>query len=403
MLVKISWRNVFRHPVRSMVIMLAVALGLWAGILVMALSFGMLQQRFDMMIGSFISHIQIHHPSFHEERDVKFQVPERKEIMTELEMDKKIKAFAPRTLLFGFAASAAGSRGVEIRGIDPQGEDNLTSFSEKITSGTFLSSGESNRIVISERLAKLLNVEIDSRMVLTFQDLHGEIVSAAFRVEGIYRTADVKLDERFIYADIHDLGKLLGGDMVINEIAILLHDKEITDSLSNKLKSSHPLALIRPWHEISPEMRYMKEISAQTIYIFIIIILIGLAFGILNTMQMSVFERTRELGMLKAIGMNKTRIFTMIMLETIFLSMCGGLTGIATGFITVRFLAEKGIDFSAFADALATFGMEAIIYPDLSQEYYLNLVLLVLFTAIAASIYPAIKAVKVNPANITKN
>src|SRR5690606_16329598 len=98
-------------------------------------------------------------------------------------------------------------------------------------------------------------------------------------------------------------------------------------------------------------------------------------------------ERTRELGMLKAIGMNKKRIFTMIMLETVFLSMCGGLTGILLGVITVGILGSKGIDFSAFADALATFGMESVIYPALTYEYYINLVLLVFFTAVLASIY----------------
>jgi putative ABC transport system permease protein len=175
------------------------------------------------------------------------------------------------------------------------------------------------------------------------------------------------------------------------------------DQLVDNLKASHTNTLIRPWYEISPQLLYMNEVSAQMVYIFIIIILIGLAFGILNTMQMAVFERIRELAMLKAIGMNKGKIFSMIMLETIFLSMCGGVTGIIMGMATVNILNDRGLDFSAFADALATFGMEAVIYPALDAGSYPVLMLMVFVIAVLAAIYPAIKAINTNPADVTKN
>jgi putative ABC transport system permease protein len=403
MLLKISWRNIFRHPVRSLIIGLAVALGLWAGIIVMALSSGLLKQQFDMMISNYISHVQLHHPSFSDERDVKYQVPKKNEVFQKLKIDNRVKAFAPRTLVFGFAASAAGSRGVEIRGVDPLQEENLTNFSGLLTEGNFLKGEYPNPLVISERLAKILNVEKGSRMVLTFQNLEGDIVSAAFRVEALYRTADVKMDERFVYARITDIGELLGEDMVVNEIAVLLNDIEKVDDLTLYLKQDNPNTLIRTWYEISPQLLYMNEISSQMIYIFIIIILIGLAFGILNTMQMAVFERIRELAMLKAIGMNKTKVFSMIMLETVFLSMCGGIAGIVFGMATVNILNKRGLNFSAFADALATFGMDAVIYPTLASESYLILLLMVFLTAVLAAIYPAIKAINTNPADVTKN
>jgi putative ABC transport system permease protein len=403
MLLTISWRNIFRHPVRSLVIMMAVALGLWAGIFVMSLTNGLLKQQFDMMISHYISHIQVHHPGFGDERDVKFQVPDKEQVMQKLSTDQRVEAFAPRSLVFGFAASAAGARSVEIRGVEPAMENRLTNFSNQLTQGHFLKGQYQNPLVISERLAKILNVEEGSRIVLTFQSMEGEIVSAAFRVEGLYRTADSKMDERYVYARMADVSELLGEAQVVNEIALLLNDIEQVDAVLADLKANYPTARVRPWYEISPQLLYMNEVSAQTIYIFIIIILIGLAFGILNTMQMAVFERIRELGMLKAIGMNKRKVFSMIMLETIFLSMCGGITGIILGGLTVYILSVVGLNFSAFADALATFGMDAVVYPSLDPPYYINLVLLVFFTAVLAAIYPALKAIRVNPANITKN
>jgi ABC-type antimicrobial peptide transport system permease subunit len=138
-------------------------------------------------------------------------------------------------------------------------------------------------------------------------------------------------------------------------------------------------------------------------YLIILIILAALAFGIINTMLMAIMERTKELGMLAAVGMNKNRIFKMIMLETIFLTITGAIVGLVSNYFIIDWLSRKGIDLTKqMGEALEAMGFDSLIYPEMGVEYYFGITLLVIFVAILSSIYPAIKAIKLNPADAVR-
>jgi ABC-type antimicrobial peptide transport system permease subunit len=138
----------------------------------------------------------------------------------------------------------------------------------------------------------------------------------------------------------------------------------------------------------------MMDIS---LYMVMIIIIIGLIFSIINTMLMAVLERTRELGMLRAIGMNKARTFSLIMLETFFLTMAATPAGLLISWITIQYFATTGIDLSAFAEGMSEYGLSTIVYPELTLEYYLNITLMVAVAALVSAIYPAYRTLKLNP------
>ena len=142
----------------------------------------------------------------------------------------------------------------------------------------------------------------------------------------------------------------------------------------------------------------ITSIIDQAMYIIIGIILLALMFGIINTMLMAVLERQREFGMLMAIGMNKPRVFFMILLESVMLTCAGIPAGILFTIITVGSLSRHGIDLSAFSQALSQFGFSSIIYPELKQSMFLPIILMTAFTAVLSAIYPAIKALKFKPA-----
>ena len=131
--------------------------------------------------------------------------------------------------------------------------------------------------------------------------------------------------------------------------------------------------------------------------IMTIIMMLALLFGIINTMLMAVLERTREIGMLRSIGMHKSKVFTMILLETLFLGMIGGPVGCLLGLATISWLNSRGLDMSAYADALEQYGAEAIFYPAMEGSEYASLMLIVIVTAFIGAIYPALKAIHLNP------
>ena len=160
---------------------------------------------------------------------------------------------------------------------------------------------------------------------------------------------------------------------------------------------------VQTWEEISPVLKMMNEMTVQYSMIFVIIILLALSFGIINTMLMAIMERVREIGMLMAIGMNKVKIFLMIMLETVFLSVTGGILGLIISWVVVEITASTGIDLSGIADGLNSMGYSSFLYPELEFVYYAFIGLLVVVTAIFASIMPARKALKFNPVEAVRH
>ena len=145
-------------------------------------------------------------------------------------------------------------------------------------------------------------------------------------------------------------------------------------------------------------MAYLSDASIQTNVLFLAIILTALAFGILNTMLMSVFERIKEIGVLMAIGMNKGKVFRMIVTETVFLSLSGAFFGMLLGVVLISWTATNGINLSMFSEGLASWGVADVVYPSLSISFYFMLMIMVLVTALLASLYPAQKALGLRPA-----
>lgn len=402
-LLKIAWRNVWRNKARSIVIILAIGFGLWGGIASTALMNGMLQQMFNSSIENQVSHIQVHNPEYTKEKRTEFVVHDADNLLAALDTNRRVVAFSARTLSSGMLATASMNSGVELFGVDPVHEDQTTHLSEHLIEGDYFESVSRNPVLIGAALADKMKLELRNRLVLTFQDMNGEIVSASFRVCGIYRTSNTRNDERIVYLKQTDMEDLIGGEDVVNEIAILLDDIEEVHGVKEALQSQFPDNQIRMWAEVAPELSFMREFSGISMMVLLIIILMALAFGLLNTMLMTIFERTRELGVLMSVGMSKARVFSMILLETAFLVVTGSAFGSLIGAVTVFITKKTGVDLTSMgADTFSDYGIDAVVYPALDDMFYVHLAILVLLTAISAAVYPAYKALSLNPAEAVR-
>lgn len=402
MLLNMSWRNIWRHPLRSSVLLITIVLGVSAGIFVMSMVNGMIQQRFKSTIERRLSHIQVHHPDYRSEQEVRMAIPHADSVLNVILAHPNVKSVAVRTLVNGMIATAGYTGGVSVVGIEPETEKATTGFDIHMIEGEYLGADVRNSIILGKKLADKLNVRLRSRVVLTFQNEANELVSAAFRVHGIYKSSNAQLDQMQVFVRRQDVQNLLEHETIIHEIAVLLHDGESFQTLTDSWSAAFPKLEVVNWRDISPELRYMMESGSITLYIFIVIILLGIGFGILNTMLMVVFERTREIGMLMAIGMNRLRVFTMILLETILLCFSGGVLGMGIAAVIIRFTGESGLNFANMADALAEFGYDAIIYPELELINYVVVAIMIFTTALLASIYPSIKAIRLLPADAVR-
>jgi len=177
----------------------------------------------------------------------------------------------------------------------------------------------------------------------------------------------------------------------------MLADISEASVVKRKLLQTTPQNSVSTWKELAPDAAMMNDYMVMYYFIFIGIILLALAFGIINTMMMAILERTKELGMLMAIGMNRKKVFKMIMLETTFLTGVGASAGIFAGWGLVEILAETGIRFSAWGEGFEAMGFSAVVYPFITVDFFIFIVLMVIVTSILASIGPARKALKLNP------
>jgi ABC-type lipoprotein release transport system permease subunit len=393
-----AWRNIWRNKVRSIVIMASIALGLVAGLFILGLYEGILKSRLKTVIEEEVSHLQLHNPSFKMDYEAVYSINHVGELTQKISSLGHIKALSVRSIAQGMLATSTGSSGVQINGVYPDYESQVSQLNKKIKEGDGFTVGKRNQVLIGRKLADKVKLGIGNKLVLTFTDKQFTIVSAAFRVAGIYQTDNAPLDERNVYVQADDLNRLLGLEDECHEIAILLDNDQALDTVEQQLKAAHPDLLIENWKQVSPETQLMIETTDTYSIIFIVIIMLALMFGIINTMLMAVLERTREIGMLVALGMNKIRLFVLVLWETILLTLAGAPFGFLMAWMIIRYYGKAGIDISSFAgEAMSGFGFSSLFYPEFPWTKLLTVLYIVCCTALVASLFPSYKALRLVP------
>jgi len=404
MLLHISWRNIWRNRVRSLVIITAITLGIFAGVFSMSFSIGMLNQRIDTVISTEVSHMQLHHPNYGISGDASDHIANGTEILQAIDTMQAVQGATGRLLINAMIASAETGTGIQVVGINPDREQSVTDLCEHITKGDYFAKRRKNSIVIGDKMAKKLNIKIRSKVVLTMQDNEGNLTGGAFRVAGIYKTTNTAYEELKAFVLQKDLQRLTGNKPgIYQEIAVKLKNGYDEKDLCGTIQTWFPETKAETWRQLMPDIELMNQSMDLSMYIVVGIIMAALGFGIVNTMLMVVLERVKEIGMLMAVGMNKLKVFVMIMLETVFLALTGGLTGIALGTLAVKTTSNTGLNLSIYSQGLEAYGFDSIIYPSIDFSQILQIALLVLVIGFLSSIYPARKALKLNPSEALRS
>jgi ABC-type lipoprotein release transport system permease subunit len=400
MILKIAWKNVWRKKMRSAVVIASISIGLTGGIVYMGIMNAMISQRIDTAVNTEISHIQIHNEKFLENEEIEYSIDNNRHIIENIKNNDKIKAYAGRIISMGMASTARTGTGVKILGIEVEKESLLTNLHTKLidSSSSYFTTRSRYPILIGQKLANKLKAKIKSKIILTFQAASGELTGGAFKVVGIYKTSNSTYDGQSVFVKKKDLAKLTGIPIDTNhEIAIMLKDDINLSYVCKELNKKFPNSVSYTWQETMPELGMMVESMDYMLYIFMIIILTAVAFGIVNTMLMVVFERTKELGMLMCIGLNRKKVFLMIIFETILLSLTGGLIGLISSALIIQWLGNTGLDISIVSEGLEVWGYDSVLYPYVDGSFYLGITALVCITAIISALYPARKAITLNP------
>lgn len=402
MLLLIAWRNLWRNRARSLLIAVSVALGMWAGAFINALYFGMGIGRMRIAIDQEISHLQIHHPKFADDQEARYNMY-ADSLRTCLNADPAIKTFSLRTVAPGMLATTAGSQGIQVNGVEPAAENATRQLAGFVRAGQYLDTAARHPVLVSRRTAEKLKLEVGRKIVLTLLDTANTITSGAFRICGLYESLNTPLDELNVFVLKNDLDALIATPGRTHEAAILLYRDEAVDSVRSRLAGELPHYKVQSWQDISPETALILSSLDSYSIIFVVIILLALSFGIVNTMLMAVLERMREIGVLMAIGMSKGRIFAMVVLETVMLAFIGAPLGLFSAWLTVLWLGQTGIDLSSMGETMRDFGFATVIYPVLPWRSVAVTMELVLIAALLAAVFPALKALRLRPVDAIRS
>ena len=405
MLVRLSWKNIWRNKFRSILILSAIAIGLFAGTFTIAFVTGWGRATIETEICNQLSHTQIHTPEVSYNYDINSYFT-RDRVKPIIDSVTGLESVTYRLKLYGVLASASNTVGAFVHAIDPAEEKATTTLHQYIPDslGTFLESGKLP-VVISQRVAKKLKARLRSKVVLSIQDVNGDMQSMAFRVGGIFKTNNSMFDESTIFVRKSDILPYTGlPEDAAHEVAILAASVDEGKKVTEAVTAALPDMDVQGWNKLQPALGLMYAWTDLINVIILSIFLIALSFGIVNTMLMAVLERTKELGVLACIGMNKRNIFKMVMFETLCLTVVGSAAGILLALWVIGYTGQHGIDLGFMLNAnYERFGFSSVVYPFLFPKAFMEIVILVVITGIVSAIYPARKALKINSWEATKS
>ncbi|MBB3698422.1 FtsX-like permease family protein [Flammeovirga yaeyamensis] len=400
MITKISWRNVWRNKLRSGILIASIAIGLLGGIFTMAAINGMMESKVEETLVTELANAQIHKKGFEVTNNFSDSIPQFKAILNKLDSDSILKINSPRVVINGMGSSANDSQGLKIIGIDPDKERKVTDIEKFFKEGDYFEGKRKNQIVIGASLAKKLKVKIRSKIVIAYMGPNKEMINTAYRVVGIFSTSSPEFDKSVAFVRNKDIWRNTGEEF-IHEIAFASEDggtfpEKITKRIQSTINEDG--LNVQTWKQIAPELATIAESGNTQSYIILGIILFALGFGILNSMTMAIFERSRELGVLMAVGLNRSKVFLMIVLETIYLSMIGAAIGGVLVTVLINYFGEHGLKYAESSMG----GFSNILYPNLPLESFIPLFFMVLLTAIVSALPPAFRAIRLNPAEAVR-
>ncbi|CAK8725107.1 ABC-type transport system, involved in lipoprotein release, permease component [Candidatus Electrothrix laxa] len=397
LIIKIARASLARRGLRSLLVVMMIAVSLWGLLLIEGVYEGMIEQMINNAIRSDSGHLSLFAKDYRSDPDLARQVHAVPAIKTVLEQDTRVRSFAERIKQDGLAATAHASRGAAIIGMDLEKEEQHGRLAEYLQKGEFSFGKKGKGIILGFKLADTLRVRIGSKIILSAQDMHAEVASAAFRVTGILKTNNMGLDERAVFIDLNKMRKMLIVPEGVSQIAVIVHEQDQLAQVQADVQKRFPDLDILRWDELYPALMQSKVIMDGFNMVISGMIFCVAALGIFGVILVSVLERIREFGIMLAIGTRFSLIRNIILAESFFLGLIGFVFGSLIGGANLYYFKIYGLDLSAFSDAFDEFGMDAITYAVIRPSYFFTAFAAVLLATFFSVLIPLRVLKKSNP------
>lgn len=380
--------------------MTAVVIGVWSMIFLSAIMRGVTDRLVENGISTLTGHIQVHAKGYLSDPVIEHSMENPLEIKEFLE---KVLPHgsnsASRVRVNAVANNARNSGSVTLVGIDPDDEGRVSFIQGAISEGRYLHGDDKNGIVVGKALLDNFDTKLGRKLVLMSQDRDKDIASKAFRIVGVYRAEMESTEKNFVFILKSSAQKMLKMGKSVSEVSAVIPEYEESDEVASLLEheSAGKGYEVTTWREALPLTVAILKMYDWFIYLWFIVVFIAMAFGIVNTTLMAVFERIREFGLMKALGMKPLSIIKEVLTESGFMLVVGMALGNLAGFLSVYSLKKAGIDLTALSAGLEFIGLPRIIYPTVVRGDVVSANLVVFVLGLLVSLYPAYKAGRISP------
>jgi len=400
LLIKLAWRNIWRNKRRSILTLAAVIFAVFMAIGMRGIQLGTYALNIKTAVELFSGYLQVQAKGYNDTPKLSLCFAEDKNIISALKNTEGIQSYSSRIYADGLISFKDNSRGVSIFGIEPDQEKKVTTFVENIDKGKFFDSDSSNEIVVGTQLLENLNAKIGDEIVLLAQGYDGSLGNQKYKIVGTVRLGAKELESTVVFMGLKTAQSLLAMGNKVNVIAIKTSDlnslNEIESNLASKIKNRELTVL--PWNKVNPELQQAIQLDNVSGILFLGILIVIVAFGILNTVLMSVTERFREFGVVLSIGMPQKKLTYLVYIETLFIAVIGLIFGNLLGYIVNYYLILHPI---VFGGELKNLYELYHFLPELRSSLQVSIFVYVSLSIIGISLlsclYPAYKVYKLEP------
>ena len=397
LILKLAWKNAFLRLSRTLLVVIMIAVSMSMMLSIQGIYDGMTSNLIDKTKRSDCGEISLYNPSYRLNKNLDNVIKDAKGIEASLKKRPDVQAVVRRLSVDGLSATARKSAFSSVVGIKLDEEITFGRFDQFLVDGK-LELGTRGAL-IGKELAKTLKVHVGSKVIFSTQDSSGEINAMALKIRGIMQTSNVVLDRSALYVERKHLEHFLGvSDTVATQIAI----RTGSSTLQATLQKAYPQLSVMNFLELNPMLKQMQDMmhifNSITFFIVILVVFIG----ILGVMYVSVLDRIREFGIMRAVGMEYKYIRREVLLEALFVGVVGYVVGAVLGLLSLLYLHYYGLNLSQFSEGLASFGLDTVIYADISPIYFINTFLAILSASLLSVLLPLRKIKHLNPIEVIK-
>ncbi len=394
LLVRLSWRNLWRYRRRNLMLFVAILVAIAACLLLGSLIRGMQRDMMRDAVANLSGNLKVLAPGYREDPSIERGFAVDKSFRPNIPA-AEVLGWTRRVRVPAVVISERETRGITLVGIDPRDERTMSFLADASIRGDMLRDRDDGRILLGAELAARLETTVGRRVVVMTQGADGLNREVGYRIAGLYDAPGTALEKTFAFTGIRPLQKMLG-TRDVTEISVRLRNDKYTAAADRALSKQMQPRDVFSWRQLEPQAAAMVQFSDVGITIWFVILLLALAFGLINSLITAVLERVSEFGMLRALGMRPGAVVVQVVIESVLIVAFALLGGIVVGIGLIHYLSG-GIDLSNYAAGVEMWGMRGRLVPHLVTADIVTLASMALALAVIASAYPAWRAVRIKP------